>query len=66
MIPFGGLDTAGRTLIADKGYRRASFEQQLDQAGVTVIRPNLKSEKTRPGGRYLKRSARSSSPSTRH
>ena len=54
MIAFGDLDTAGCTLIADKGYRRTSFEHQLNQAGITLIRPNLKSEKQRPGGRYLK------------
>jgi hypothetical protein len=42
------------TLIADKGYRRASFESELNQAGITLIRPNLKSETLRPGGRYLK------------
>jgi len=54
MIAFGGLDTAGVTLIADKGYRRASFETELNTAGVTLIRPNLKTEKRRPGRRYLK------------
>ena len=54
MIAFGDLDTAGSTLIADKGYRRASFESELNEAGITLIRPNLKSETTRPGGRYLK------------
>ena len=66
MIAFGDLDTAGSTLIADKGYRRASFENELNNAGITLIRPNLTSETTRAGGRYLKRSARSSSPSTKH
>jgi hypothetical protein len=54
MIAFGNLDTAGATLIADKGYRRMSFETELNKAGITLIRPNLKSEKERPGGRYLK------------
>ncbi len=54
MIAFSGLDTAGQTLIADKGYRRASFETELNDAGITLIRPNLKSEKRRPGRRYLK------------
>jgi Transposase DDE domain len=54
MIAFGGLATPGQTLIADKGYRRASFETELNTAGITLIRPNLKSEKPRPGGRYLK------------
>jgi hypothetical protein len=54
MIAFGDLNTAGCTLIADKGYRRASFEQQLNEAGITLIRPNLKSENPRPGAHYLK------------
>ena len=31
MIAFGGLDTHGQTLIADKGYRRASFETELER-----------------------------------
>jgi hypothetical protein len=53
MIAFAGLDTTGVTLIADKGYRRASFETELNQAGIELIRPNLKSEKTRPGRPYL-------------
>lgn len=54
MIALGGLDTAGVTLIADKGYRRASFETELNTAGITLIRPNLNSEKPRPGRRYLR------------
>lgn len=54
MIAFGGLDTSGRTLIADKGYRRATFENDLNQAEITLIRPHLKSETSRPGTRYLK------------
>ena len=54
MIAFSGLPTDGITLIADKGYRRAAFETELNAAGITLIRPNLKSEKTRPGARYLK------------
>jgi len=41
-------------LIADKGYRRAAFEHQLNAAGITLIRPNLKSEPTRPGQRFLR------------
>ena len=49
-----GLDTAGQTLIADKGYRRASFETELDNAGTILIRPALKSEPDRPGRRYLR------------
>ena len=54
MIAFSGRNTEGVTLIADKGYRRASFETELNTAGITLIRPNLKSEKTRPGTRFLK------------
>ena len=54
MIAFAGLDTEGTTLIADKGYRRASFETELNKAGMTLIRPNLKSEKPRGGRRFLK------------
>ncbi|NEQ17354.1 MAG: hypothetical protein F6K44_27915, partial [Moorea sp. SIO3E2] len=36
MITFGDLDTTGVTLIADKGYRRASFETELADAGITL------------------------------
>ena len=54
MIALGGLDRPGQTLIADKGYRRASFETQLVDAGMTLIRPALKSEPERPGRRYLR------------
>ena len=54
MIAHSDLDTTGVTLIADKGYRRASFETQLAGAGITLIRPALKSEKPRSGGRYLR------------
>ncbi len=54
MIAFGDLDLNGQTLIADKGYRRASFEAELNDAGVTIIRPALKSEPDRPGRRFLR------------
>ena len=53
MIAFAALDRPGQTLIADKGYRRASFETELNTAGITLIRPNLKTEKTRPGRQFL-------------
>ena len=54
MIALTGLDTTGMTLICDKAYRRASFESDLNAAGVTVIRPALKSEPPRPGRRFLR------------
>ena len=40
--------------MADKGYRRASFETELNTAGITLIRPSLTSEKPRPGRRFLR------------
>lgn len=43
-----------QTLIADKGYRRATFEHQLAHVGITLIRPALKGEQPRPLQRFLK------------
>ena len=43
-----------QTLIADKGYRRATFEHQLAHAGITLIRPALNGEQPRPLQRFLK------------
>ena len=54
MIAFADLARPGQTLMADKGYRRASFETELNTAGITLIRPSLKSEKPRPGRRFLR------------
>lgn len=49
------LDHHGpQTLIADKGYRRASFEANLTDARITLIRPAMKGEKPRPLQRFLK------------
>jgi hypothetical protein len=42
MITHAKLDCRGQTLIADKGYRRKSFETTLNNAGITLIRPALK------------------------
>ena len=48
-------DRAGQVLIADKGYRSTTFEAELNDIGITLIRPALKSEKTtRPGQQFLK------------
>jgi hypothetical protein len=45
----------GQVLMADKGYRSAAFEAELNQRGITLIRPKVRSEKTqRPLGRFLK------------
>ena len=54
MIAHGRLARPGQTLIADKGYRRASFEKTLNQAGMTLIRPATKTQAARPGRRFLR------------
>jgi len=47
-------DRPGQILIADKGYRSATFEAELHAVGITLIRPSLKTEPARPGQRFLK------------
>ena len=54
MIRNIGVARPGQTLIADKGYRSARFEEQLKTAGITLIRPATKTEQPRPGNRFLK------------
>ncbi|MCP3913668.1 MAG: hypothetical protein GY713_22310 [Actinomycetia bacterium] len=54
MIGLGELDTTGQTLIADKGYRRASFETDLNTAGIPLIQPTLETETARTRGRHLR------------
>ena len=54
MITHAGVARPGQTLIADKGYRSAAFEEQLNAAGITLIRPATASEAPRPGGRFLR------------
>ena len=45
----------GQVLMADKGYRSAAFEAELNERGITLIRPKVRSEKTdRPLTRFLK------------
>ncbi len=41
--------------MADKGYRSATFEAELNNRGITLIRPKVRSEKTeRPLTTFLK------------
>jgi len=48
-------DRPRQKLMADKGYRSATFEAELNNAGITLIRPTVRSEKTqRPHTRFLK------------
>jgi Transposase DDE domain len=53
------LDTAlgqrpGQILMADKGYRSATFEAELNTRGVTLIRPTFGKEPDRPAQRFLR------------
>ena len=54
MIAHSGIARPGQTLIADKGYRRASFEADLNAAGITLLRPATRSEPARPGQQFLR------------
>ncbi len=54
MITAAGIARPGQTLIADNRYRRAAFERQLNQAGITLLRPATRSEAPRPGARFLR------------
>ena len=54
MIEHAGIARPGQTLIADKGYRSARFEDKLNAAGITLIRPAAKGEQPRPGRQFLR------------
>lgn len=54
MIREAGIARPGQVIIADKGYRSTSFEQQLNAAGMTLVRPVVKNEKPRPGRHLLR------------
>ena len=54
MIDRAGLARPGQTLIADNRYRKAAFEAQLNDAGITLIRPALRSEPQRPHAGLLR------------
>ena len=48
-------DRLNQILMADKGYRSITFEAELNQAGITLIRPTVRTEKVaRPGQQFLK------------
>jgi len=44
----------GQTIIADKGYTSAPLESDLNQSGITLLRPARKNEPSRPGARFFK------------
>ena len=54
MIAHAGAARPGQTLIADKGYRSAGFQEQLSRAGITLIRPATKTEPPRADQRFLR------------
>jgi hypothetical protein len=48
------LHRPGQILMADKGYRRASFENELNSSGITLIRPTYSGEKPRAHQQFLR------------
>lgn len=54
MIATDDLTRPGQVLVADKGYRSVGFEETLNAAGISLIRPATKTETPRSGYRYLK------------
>ena len=40
--------------MADKGYRSAAFEAELNARGITLIRPAIRSEQTPATHRFLR------------
>ncbi len=54
MIAHADIARPGQTLVADKGYRRAGFEDELNAAGIELIGPATKTEPARPAQRFLK------------
>ena len=44
----------GQTLVADKGYASAEFEQRLAAHGIELLRPAMKREPRRRGARQLR------------
>lgn len=44
----------GQIILADKGYISQELETELNEAGITLIRPARRGEKHRPGARLLK------------
>lgn len=54
MISIGDLARPGQVIIADKGYRSKEFETALNDQGITLIRPETKTEAPRPGREFLR------------
>ena len=52
--PTLAADRPGQTIIADKNYFGKDFENDLDQAGLALLRPARKGEDPRPGAALFK------------
>ncbi len=52
------LHRRGQIMMGDKGYRRASFENELADAGITLVRPTFGKETPRPHQQFLRHGAR--------
>ncbi len=48
------LDRPGQVLMGDKGYRRASFDEALAEAGITMVRPTFGNDQPRPHQQFLR------------
>ena len=55
MLAHAQIARQGQTIMADKGYRSADFEEDLKAAGISLIRPATKTEAPRPGKPFLKK-----------
>ncbi|MFE9924777.1 hypothetical protein ACFYQA_25295 [Streptomyces sp. NPDC005774] len=47
----------GLLLITDKGFASRAFERSRSKQGITLLRPSMKREATRPGEPMLKKAA---------
>ncbi len=54
MIDAADLARPGQTLIADNRCRSKAFEADLNDVGITVLRPATRTEAPRPGARFLR------------
>ena len=54
MIDAARIARPGQTLIADNRYRSQAFEADLNNAGITLLRPATRTEAPRPGAKFLR------------
>ena len=54
MIDAARIARPGQTLIADNRYRSAAFEADLNDDGITVLRPATRTEAPRPRAKFLR------------